>query len=126
MNDYPPIFTPTPSSKTAEELASLRQLTLVIYILFGLSWLSGSLTGIVAIIINYIKFEETAGTIYQSHFLWLRRTFWWGVLWSVVGFVTLIVGVGFLVLGLAALWSIYRLVKGWLDWNDRKPVGVQQ
>jgi uncharacterized membrane protein len=107
----------------ADKLASLKQLTLVCYILYALSWFTG-VTGVVAIIINYLKREETAGTIYESHFTWQIRTFWWGLLWAVIGFVTMFVLVGFVVLAVAAIWSIYRIVKGFLNWNDGKPMPV--
>jgi uncharacterized membrane protein len=110
-----------PSAVPAEKQASLRQLTLICYILYALSWFTG-ITGIVAIIINYLKRDETAGTIYESHFNWQIRTFWWGLLWAVIGFITMFIVVGFVVLLGAAIWSIYRLVKGFLNWNDNKPM----
>jgi uncharacterized membrane protein len=111
------------SAKTPEQLQSLRQLTLIVYILYGLSWFSG-ITWLIAIIINYVKREDVAGTLYESHFTWQIRTFWWGLLWSLLGALTLIVGVGFVILLAAAVWTIYRWVKGLLYWNDRKPMPV--
>jgi uncharacterized membrane protein len=117
-------FTPIDvQAKTPEQLASLRQLTLVIYILYALSWLIG-VSAIVAIVINYIKREDSAGTLYESHFTWQIRTFWWSLLWTALGILTMVFMVGFVVLGVTAIWSIYRLVKGWLYWNDRKPMPV--
>jgi uncharacterized membrane protein len=110
-------------AKTPEELASLRQLTLVVYVLYALSWLIG-ITAIVAIVINYIKREDAAGTIYESHFTWQIRTFWWALLGCVIGVLTLVILVGFVILFVTAIWSIYRLVKGGLYWNDRKPMPV--
>jgi uncharacterized membrane protein len=107
--------------RSAEQLASLKTLTLVCYVLYALSWFTG-LTGIVAIIINYVKRDDTRGTIYESHFTWQIRTFWWGLLWAVVGFSTIFILVGFVILFAAAIWSIYRLVKGFLNWNDGKPM----
>lgn len=112
------------NGKTDEQLQNLRQLTLIIYCLYAASWLLGGVPAIVAIVINYIKREDAAGTLYESHFTWQIRTFWWSLVWAVVGGITLMVGVGFLVLGAAAIWSIYRLVKGGLFWNDRKPMPV--
>lgn len=108
-------------AKTPEQLASLRQLTLVIYILYALSWLTG-VTAIVAIIINYVKREDVAGTLYESHFTWQMRTFWWALFWCLMGFLSLIVLVGFVILFATGVWLIYRLVKGGLYWNDRKPI----
>lgn len=109
------------SGQTPEQLASLRQLTLVIYILYALSWLVG-ITAIVAIIVNYVKREDAAGTIYESHFTWQIRTFWWSLLGGVIGVLTLVILVGFAILFVTAIWSLYRLVKGGLYWNDRKPM----
>lgn len=108
--------------KTAEQLAGLKQITLVVYILQALSFFLG-LTAIVAVVINYVKKDDAAGTLYESHFDWQIRTFWWGLLWSVLGFILILaLGLGFLVLFAAWVWAIYRVVKGWLKWNDGQPV----
>lgn len=110
------------SGKTLEQLASLRQLTLIVYILSAAGWMTGGLTAIVAIIVNYVKRDDTEGTLYRSHFSWQIRTFWWFLGWSAVGWLTLIVGVGFIVFPVVGVWSIYRIVRGLLNWNDRKPM----
>jgi len=112
---------PDPSGKTPDQLASLRQLTLIIYALYALSWLLG-VTAIIAIVINYVKREDAAGTLYESHFRWQIRTFWWGLFWIVLGALTMVLLVGFAILFVATVWVIYRLVKGFLYWNDRKPL----
>lgn len=115
-------FDVTPDAgKTPEQLASLRQITLVVYILYALSWLAG-ITGIIAIVINYVKREDAAGTLYQSHFSWQIRTFWWSLLWAVLGALTVLILVGFLIWFVAAIWFIYRIVKGLLYWSDQKPM----
>jgi uncharacterized membrane protein len=111
------------SGKTPEQLDSLRQITLAVYILYALSWVTG-ITAIIGIVLNYIKREEVQGTLYESHFTWQIRTFWWGLLWSVLGVITMVVLVGFAILFATAVWTIYRLVKGWLNWNERKPMPV--
>ena len=110
------------SNKTADQLAGLKQITLVVYILQGLSFFFG-LTAIVGVVINYVKREDVAGTVYQSHFDWQIRTFWWGLVWSVLGFILILaLGLGFLVLFGAWVWAVYRVVKGWLKLNDGLPV----
>jgi uncharacterized membrane protein len=120
-NDLSPA---TPVADTpAEKLASLKQLTMVIYVLYALSAFTG-FTGIVAIIINYIKREDTAGTIYASHFTWQIRTFWWSLVWCILGIATLLLGVGFLILAIDGIWVLYRIIKGFLNWNDGKPMPV--
>ena len=107
--------------RSAEQLASLKQLTLICYILYALSWFTG-LTGIVAIIINYVKRDEARGTIYESHFDWQIKTFWIGLAIAIVGFITMFILIGFVILFAGAVWSIYRIVKGFLNWNDGKPM----
>ena len=110
------------TEKTAEQLASLRQIALVVYILQALSFFFG-ITAVIGVIINYIKKEDAAGTLYQSHFDWQIRTFWWGLVWGVVGFVLIFaLGLGLLVLLVAWIWAIYRVVKGWLKCTDGQPV----
>lgn len=108
--------------KTAEQLASLKQITMVVYVLQALGYLTGGLTAIVAVVINYVKKEDVAGTLYESHFSWQIRTFWWGLVWGIVGFVLMFVVVGFVVWFVAWVWMIYRVVKGWLKLNDNLPV----
>jgi uncharacterized membrane protein len=108
--------------KTAEQLASLKTLTLAVYVLQVLSIFVG-ITAIVGVIINYVKRDETAGTIYESHFDWQIRTFWWGLAWGVLGVILLFAfGLGFVVWFVAGIWAIYRVVKGFLKLNDNQPV----
>jgi uncharacterized membrane protein len=107
----------------AEKLASLKQLTMVTYILYALSAFTG-VTAIVAIVINYVKREDAAGTVYESHFTWQIRTFWWSLLWAVIGMALSFVLIGIPILIADGIWVIYRIVKGFLYWNDGKPMEV--
>ena len=110
------------SGKTSEELASLKSVTQIVYALQALRFLFG-LTALVGLIINYVKREDAAGTLYQSHFDWQIRTFWWGLLWSGVGFILLFAfGLGLLVWFVAGIWALYRVVKGFIKLNDNQPV----
>jgi uncharacterized membrane protein len=107
-----------------EKLASLKTLTTVIYALYALSLFFG-ITAIVAIVLNYIKREDVQGTWLESHFRWQIGTFWWSLVWLVVGAITWIILIGWLVWGVAGIWFIYRIAKGWLNLNDNKPMPVQ-
>jgi len=109
---------------------SLVQLTHVIYALHAFSVLTGifgaaSIIGafligwpsIIAVILNYIKRADVAGTWLESHFVWQIRTFWYTFLWVCIAFVLAISVVGFpfalvLLAGLTA-WLIYRVARGW-------------
>ncbi|MCI3203662.1 MULTISPECIES: hypothetical protein [Pandoraea] len=104
----------------------MRKLTHVLYALYALFWLTGGVTAIVAIIINYIKRDDAVGTLYASHFTWQIRTFWWSVVWGVIGFALAFVLVGFAILWALLIWTLYRIVKGWLYLNDGKPMYVKR
>ena len=101
---------------------SLRELATVVYALQAASFLTG-ITLVAGVIINYLKRDAVAGTLLESHFRWQIRTFWWTLVWTLVGFLTAIILVGFLVWLTAAVWLVYRIAKGWLRLNDGQPVG---
>ena len=78
---------------------------------------------VVAIVINYVKRDDVRGTVYESHFSWQIRTFWWGLVWTLVGMVLLFaLGLGLIVLGVVYVWLIYRVVKGFLKLTEGRPV----
>jgi len=104
-----------------ESEKSAKTLTTIIYALYAASFLAG-VTAIVGIVMNYVKKEDVAGTFLESHFRWQIRTFWFGLLWSVVGMITLIILVGWAILTATGIWIIYRIVKGWLRLNENKPM----
>ena len=110
------------SGKTSEELASLKTITQVVYALQALSFAFG-VSALVGLIINYVKRDDAIGTLYESHFDWQIRTFWWGVLWGCLGFILIFaLGLGLIILFAAWVWAVYRVVKGWLKLTEGKPV----
>lgn len=100
---------------------SLKTLTTIIYALYAASFVIG-ITSIIAIVMNYVKKEDVAGTFLESHFRWQIRTFWFGILWGVLGGITFLIFIGWFVLAADCVWIIYRIVKGWLRLNDDKPM----
>ncbi len=102
---------------------SRKTLTTVIYALYAASFLVG-ITAIVAIVMNYIKREEMAGTFFESHFRWQMRTFWFGMLWIAIGVASLLIVIGWFILIANGVWVIYRIAKGWLRLNDNLPMYV--
>jgi len=109
----------------------LHAISLGIGILGAASVVGAFLIGwpsIVAVILNYVKQSEARGTWLESHFRWQIRTFWFGALWvGLCGlFVVFTFGLGFFVLpillGPVALWFIYRVARGWLALNSRRPM----
>jgi uncharacterized membrane protein len=106
-----------------QQAESNRTITLACYILYAASLISG-VTALIAIILNYVKRDDVVGTVYESHFTWQIRTFWYGLLWTVIGFITIPILIGIAILAVACLWFIYRIVKGWVRLTDGKPMYV--
>ncbi|MDO8703601.1 MAG: hypothetical protein Q7J84_01505 [Sulfuricaulis sp.] len=113
--------TPMNDSRRQIDLQSLKNHATAVYALQALSFLLG-ITYFVAIIVNYVKLDDTHGTWIESHFRWQIRTFWFSLLWFALGGLLLIIVVGYLILIANGLWMIYRIVKGWLNLNDGKPM----
>ena len=131
---------PMPAAPNSETLVTwtqaiyaLHALSLAIGILGAASVVGAFLIGwpsIVAVILNYVKRSEARGTWLESHFRWQIRTFWFGALWvALCGlFVVFTLGLGLFIvwmpLGIVALWFIYRVARGWMALNNRKPMYV--
>ncbi len=118
---------------------SLVQLTHVIYALHAFSVLTGifgaaSVIGaflvgwpsIIAVILNYVKRSDVAGTWLESHFRWQIRTFWFALLWVLIA-----VAVGLTIVGLlltaailvaVTVWLVYRVARGWIALSGVKPM----
>jgi len=110
-------------SQSPEPGVSLRNITIVAYVLFGLGFLTSGLFAfapIAAIMIIYIKRPDAAGTYYASHFDWLISTFLWGLLWMFLSYLLVFVLIGWLGLVATILWVLYRLIRGVLALLDGK------
>lgn len=83
---------------------------------------------IIAVILNYLKQSEVQGTWLESHFRWQIRTFWYGLLWVSLCmlFVIATLGIGIIVawlpLGIVSIWFVYRVARGWIALNNRRPM----
>jgi len=123
----------------AEPAPSLLNVAHLVYALHALSLFIGVTTAativgafvfgvpsIIAVVINYLKREDARGTFLESHFRWQIRTFWFALLWCVVGAMLFVTFVGIpLALALffvAGLWAVYRVARGWLALRNRKPM----
>jgi uncharacterized membrane protein len=123
--------------------ASLISMTLIIYGLYGVAavlslaasglpviWPLGGIVGIVAIIMAHVKRSEAAGTWLASHYRWLIRTFWFSMLWGVIGVIVflllfiIIIGIpiAYAIWIATTLWVLYRLIKGYLLFKDSRAV----
>jgi uncharacterized membrane protein len=112
---------PVSQQQDDPRLTSLKHVTTAVYALQAASFLIG-VTFLVALIINYVKRPDATGTYLESHFTWQIRTFWYGLLWGLLGFITLFIMLGYLILLANMVWILYRVIKGWLRLHDGEPV----
>lgn len=117
-------------------LAYARQLALVVYVLHAVTSVT-LITFFVAIFINYSRYDRARGTIYQSHFNWQIGTFWYTLVFFALGVALCVCGaitwfgrgggVGLVASGIVVLfanwcWHLYRVIRGLIRWNDRRPM----
>src|SRR5438093_6317552 len=112
--------------------------TLLAYALFGVGALAGlvssgfpaiaplmGIIGIAGVIVAYVKRDDARGSWVASHLRWLIRTFWFSLLWGVIGGIVLLVlgliligiPLAMLIWGAASIWVIYRVIRGYLLFN---------
>jgi uncharacterized membrane protein len=104
----------------------------------------------IGIIVDYIKRGDVEGTMLESHYTWLIRTFWWSLLWGSAilgGMLAIIVPDALIVADLARtgdylaipwsiigagiggsiglsvvwFWIVYRLIRGVIRLSDGRP-----
>lgn len=86
------------------------------------------LPSLAAVVLNYVKRGEAAGSWLESHFRWQIRTFWFTLLWLVVSFLVMLTVIGipiaaWVMIPLLGLWVGYRVLRGWLALGNGRPVG---
>jgi uncharacterized membrane protein len=124
---------PLPSVLTVAHIVyALHTLAIVVGIVGAATVIGsfvGSLPSLVAVLLNYVKRGEARGTWAASHYRWQIRTFWFALLWALIGWALIITLVGAVVgvpiLIALTLWLIYRIGRGWLRIRDRRPMYVE-
>lgn len=108
---------------------NLVNLTYLIYGLHLFSAVNGVLTSafvvtaflsgwpsILAVFLNYLKRDATRGTYLESHFRWQIRTFWFTLLWLLVGVILVVTVIGiplaWILVMVIGLWVLYRMLRG--------------
>jgi len=93
-----------------------------VYALQFLALFTGGLSFIVAGVIAYLKYDESIGTMEESHFRWQIKTLWIGLGAGIVGLVLLLVWIGVIVLTFTETWIIYRVIKGGYYYSDEREI----
>ena len=118
----------------------------VTYLLYVLSYFTAGLLWIVPIIMNYTRRQAAEGTWLATHFDWQIKTFWYSIVFFVIGGFSLVVafggigisviadsgnlalgsilltGLGLMIIAFTFIWHLYRIVRGWIALTDKRPV----
>ena len=100
---------------------NLKTVATAVYALQAAGFFVG-ITWIIAVIVDYVKQDDARGTWLESHYRWQIRTFWFGLLWGAIGGILCLILIGFVILAADGIWIIYRVVKGWLNLAENKPM----
>jgi uncharacterized membrane protein len=122
--------TPDPSLITTTHIIyGLHALSILIGLTSAITVVGAFVFGIpsiIAVIVNYVNQPNARGTFLESHFRWQIRTFWYALMWILIGivlFITIIgIPIAWIVIVGAGIWVIYRIARGWLTLQDGKPM----
>ncbi len=131
------------NNKQSRSLVTYNHIT---YLLYVLSYFTAGLLWIVPIFMNYAKRRDADGTWLATHFDWQIKTFWYSIVWFIVGIgiitfalgsfgvsmmadsgniavgSVLLASIGFIIMGVTFIWHLYRIVRGWIALADSRPV----
>ena len=129
MND---IIENTPTPQGSERDDSLRTIGHISYALHAVVAIGAVLPGVqasvvlllAAFILDLVKRDDARGTWQESHFRWrIRSVLWAGLLYIVtIPLWLLLVAPGWIAWVVISIWFLYRVVRGWLALNDRRPM----
>ncbi len=100
--------------------AAVGNLPMITYVLYLVGLLVGPAT-IVGLVLAYTAKGEAPAWV-QTHYRWLIRTFWIGLLFAVIGIATTVLMVGYLLLLISAIWYIVRVIRGFVAFQAGKPI----
>ena len=118
----------------------------ITYFLYVVSYFTAGLLWVVPIVMNYAKRHDANGSWLATHFDWQIKTFWYSIVWFVIGVIiitfalggfgvsmladsgniaigsVLLAGFGLLIMIFTFIWHLYRIVRGWIALTDGRPV----
>ena len=106
-----PPMTPTPSS------FEMNRPT-IIGLLYAGSYLTG-VSGIIGLVLAFVWRGEPHEPWEATHYTYLIRTFIIGLIAIIIGAVTAIIGIGFLIMFAAGIWALVRIVMSLVNAQKR-------
>ncbi len=125
---------PSRSVGDAQRESSLRTVGHISYALHAIVAVAAVVPGfqvstlllVAAFLLDVVKKSDAQGTWQESHFSWRIRSVVWamilyGIAWILVVTIILI-PVAWVMFVLVSIWFLYRVIRGWLALNDRRPM----
>jgi uncharacterized membrane protein len=95
-------------------------LAIVVYALYGASYITG-ISALFGIILAHVKADDP-DPVLRSHYQFQIRTFWIGLLYVVIGTPLCMVLIGIPILIWWFIWSLVRVIKGFVLVLENKPI----
>jgi len=92
----------------------------IIYILYLVGFAAG-ITAVIGLVMAYVNRDEGPEWL-RTHYQFQIRTFWIGLLYSLIAFALTFILIGLLVWLFCAVWLIVRVVKGFKFLERREAV----
>ncbi|PJE79622.1 hypothetical protein CI610_01401 [invertebrate metagenome] len=104
----------TPDDISAKRNAMIAYIFMVVGLFTGFFWLIGAVWAM-------IQKGNARNSIFYDHYCNITSLFWWGLLFSIIGGILTIVLVGYLILAIVWLWSLWRIIKGMKHLTENQP-----
>ena len=119
----------TESSNTAANVVNtskneVKNYVFIAYVTYAVGLLI-LFTPVIGVILAFIKRDEAQGSIYASPIDYMIKTFSVSLIGLLLGRLTILILIGWLILLVTAIWFIYRVVVGLIKLNEDKPVSTQ-
>ncbi|WP_133406379.1 DUF4870 family protein [Parashewanella tropica] len=108
-----------PNTPLSSYDSAAKQNALIAYIFMGI----GLFTGIfwfVGFVWALIKKSDAQNSIFADHYSNIISVFIWGLVFTVIGVITVFFVIGWFILLAVFIWTIYRLVKGAVNLTSNK------
>ncbi|MEN6670541.1 hypothetical protein AAJP47_09215 [Psychrobacter sp. B38] len=146
MSDYEIAQRGTSHMMSDKKRRSLITYNHITYFLYVISYFTAGLLWIVPIVMNYVKRHDADGSWISTHFDWQIKTFWYSIVWFILGIILiafalggvgvsvladsgnvaigsiLLAGLGLIIMTFTFIWHLYRVVRGWIALTDNRPV----
>jgi uncharacterized membrane protein len=93
----------------------------VVYAIYALSLFTG-LPMLIGVVIAYLARSDARGTVGWDHFTWAIRTFWATLLLGLLFWALVWVVIGWPLLAILWVWTVYRIIRGWLAVANGRPL----